>query len=94
VTPDEPAAVQEKKGIPDPKSKAKKEKPAEAVAAKEPEPEAGEVDGLNVQSLWPLGIVAAGGSLFALYKVDPGMKQFFENAVKVCAWSVEEGVFC
>ena len=57
-----------------------KRKKAEAKAAPE---EMGEVDGLPVQALWPLGIIAAGGGLFALYKVDPGMEPLFSEAVKV-----------
>jgi hypothetical protein len=81
VTPDEPAPARTG-SVPDPM--AKRQKQAAAPEPKEPEPESmGEVDGLAVQALWPLGIVAAGGGLFALYKLDPGMEPLFLEAVKV-----------
>lgn len=74
VTTDEPAPPRER-GTPDPMRKKE---------AKPKDEEMGEVDGLPVQALWPLGIVAAGGGLFALYKLDPtGFEPLFEEAVKV-----------
>ena len=81
VTPDEPAPVRDG-SIPDPMAKRQKKTPEEKPAKAEPE-SMGEVDGLAVQALWPLGIVAAGAGLFALYKVDPGMEPLFDEAVKV-----------
>jgi hypothetical protein len=80
VTPDEPAPVRSG-SVPDPMARRQKQVTEQPKAA-EPE-EMGEVDGLAVQALWPLGIVAAGGGLFALYKLDPGMEPLFLEAVKV-----------
>lgn len=80
ITPDEPAVVRDG-SIPDPMAKRQKKA---ATPEKKAEPEAmGEVDGLAVQALWPLGVVAAGGGLYALYKIDPGMDSLFREAVKV-----------
>ena len=87
VTPDEPALPPVKKDLPDPAAKLK----AKSTDAKQDKPEAvKEVveempDSFNVQALWPLGVVAAGGALFALGKVDQGFADLFDNAVKVCS---------
>lgn len=84
VTVDEPAAAKDN-SVPDPMNR-RQRKAAPAAEDKPAKAEAesmGEVDGLAVQALWPLGIVAAGGGLFALYKVDPGMDPLFREAVKV-----------
>jgi len=83
VTPDEPVPAPVKKDLPDPSAKMKgksAEPKAEAVKS-EPQDEA--PDTFNVQALWPLGVVAAGGALFALAKVDKGFADLFDNAVKV-----------
>lgn len=85
MTPDEPAPPPVKKDLPDPAAKMKA-KPAEAGAEKteaaKPIVDEGP-DAFNVQALWPLGVVAAGGALFALTKVDQGFADLFDNAVKV-----------
>eukprot|EP00892_Ulva_mutabilis_P010933 jgi/Ulvmu1/8211/UM041_0020.1 len=82
VTPDEPAPPSVKKELPDPvaKLKGKAAEVKSEVVKSEPQDEA--PDTLNVQALWPLGVVAAGGALFALGKVDKGFADLFDNAVK------------
>lgn len=58
------------------KSEAKAEKKEEAK-------EAPGQPAFNTQALWPLGIVAVGGALYAAIKADPGTANLFDNAVKV-----------
>lgn len=85
VTPDEPAAPPVKKDLPDPsaKMKGKSAEPKEKTETVKEATVDETPDNFNVQALWPLGVVAAGGALFALAKVDSGFADLFDNAVKV-----------
>jgi len=60
------------------------EKVSEKVSEKVGEVEASTGPNIEVQSLWPLGVIASGGALFAISKVDKGFANILNNvAVKV-----------
>lgn len=72
-----PAAVV-KKAPGDPLAKPS---PKEAAAEVKPPAEEFAEAGFNAQSLWPVGVVASGGLLFALSKVDPGFWNLLDATV-------------
>jgi hypothetical protein len=81
VTPE----VTVEKTVPDPSKRMKRNNTQAQAKVDAPKKvvEASPQPSFNTQSLWPLGVIACGGALYGAQKIDPGMEDLFENAVKV-----------